>query len=241
LSPHAAAAAKSVAILQSNYVPWKGYFDIIRSVDEFILFDGMQYTRRDWRNRNRVKARGGLVWLTIPVNVKGHYHQSIRETTVSDPSWAGRHWETLRHAYARAPYFAEYADRVESLYRRAAGLTHLSEINHLFLTELCDVLGITTRLTRDTDYPPAEGKTGRLVALCQAAGATSYLSGPAARDYVEPELFERAGIALRWMDYAGYPEYPQPDPPFEHGVSVLDLIFQTGPDAPRYLDRGPAP
>ncbi len=232
---------KTVAILQSNYIPWKGYFDILRRVDEFILFDSMQYTRRDWRNRNRIKTRDGLRWLTIPVNVKGKYHQTIRETTVSEPTWADEHWTTLRQAYARAPFFRESADRIEALYQRAGTLEHLSAINHLFLTEVAALLNITTPITWDTDYPAFEGKTERLRGLCQAAGATDYLSGPAARDYIEPQVIEQAGIRLHWMNYAGYPEYPQLDPPFEHGVSVLDLLFQTGPDAARYLEREPTP
>lgn len=232
---------KTIAILQSNYIPWKGYFDIMRRVDEFILFDSMQYTRRDWRNRNKIKTKDGLLWLTIPVHVKGKYFQKINETTVSDPDWADRHWATLRLAYGRAAYFAEYAECIALLYRRAGELEHLSRINHLFLTELAALLGITTPITWDTDYPIAEGKTERLVGLCRASGATAYLSGPAARDYVVPELFDRAGIELRWMDYTGYPEYPQAHPPFEHGVSVLDLLFNIGPQAARYLERVQTP
>jgi hypothetical protein len=230
-------APKTVAILQSNYIPWKGYFDLLRRVDEFILFDSMQFTQRDWRNRNKIKTKDGLRWLTIPVHVKGKYYQKINETTVSDPRWAEEHSKTLRLTYGRAPCFAEYAGPIASLYRRAGELRHLSRINHLFLTELGALLGITTRITWDTDYPAFEGKTERLVGLCQAAGATAYLSGPAARDYIVPELFDRAGVELRWMDYTGYPEYPQLHPPFEHGVSVLDLIFNVGPQAARYLER----
>jgi hypothetical protein len=213
----------------------------MRQVDEFILFDSMQYTRRDWRNRNKIKTKDGPLWLTIPVNVKGKYLQKINETTVSDHAWAARHWSTLRLVYAKAPHFDTFAERVEALYRRAGELESLSRINHLFLSELANMMGISTPIKWDTDYPIMEGKTERLVGLCHAAAATAYLSGPAARDYVVPELFERTGIALHWMDYAGYPEYPQPHPPFEHAVSVLDLLFSVGPQAARYLDRGSGP
>lgn len=232
---------KRVAIVQSNYIPWKGYFDMIRRVDEFILYDDMQYTRRDWRNRNKIKTAQGLQWLTIPVVVKGKYHQTIKETVVSDPQWPRQHWATLQHNYSRAPYFEAYRDRIEPLYRTEDMPTQLSAINHRFLTAVCGMLDITTRLTWSMDYTIVPGKTERLVSLCQQAGATEYLSGPAARDYVVPELFEAAGITLRWFDYSGYPEYPQLYPPFEHGVSILDLIFNTGPEAGRYLlplDRG---
>src|SRR5438046_4323553 len=96
--------ARKAAIVQSNYIPWKGYFDLIRRVDEFILYDDVQYTRRDWRNRNLIKTPQGLRWLTIPVEVKGKYYQSIRDTKIADPVWAASHWQTIVHNYGRAPH-----------------------------------------------------------------------------------------------------------------------------------------
>lgn len=225
---------KKVAILQSNYIPWKGYFDLIAAVDEFILFDSMQYTRRDWRNRNRIKTPRGPEWLSIPVEVKGKYLQKINQTRVSDPAWRRAHWRTLAQNYARAPHFDAHAARFEALYLGSAE-PMLSKINHAFLVSICELLGIRTRITWDTDYPPAEGRTERLVALCRAAGADRYLSGPSARDYIQPELFAQAGIALEYMDYGGYPAYPQLHGAFEHGVTVLDLIFNTGTDAQKYM------
>src|SRR5580698_1324490 len=131
-------ASKKVAILQSNYVPWKGYFDLMARVDEFVLYDDVQYTRRDWRNRNRLKAPEGVRWLTIPVQVKGRYDQRIEETFVSDPDWAERHWQTLRSWYRRAPHFEHYEAELESLYRgtRERGL---SAINLRFLERLRDL------------------------------------------------------------------------------------------------------
>ncbi len=225
---------KKVAILQSNYIPWKGYFDLIAAVDEFILFDAMQYTRRDWRNRNKIKTPRGLEWLSIPVEVKGKFLQRINETRASGTDWRRDHWQTLAHNYGKAPHFAAQAGRFEALYL-GSGEAMLSKINHAFLVAICEQLGIRTRITWDTDYPPAEGKTERLVALCRAAGAGHYLSGPSARDYIQPELFAQAGIALEYMDYGGYPEYPQLHGAFEHGLTVLDLIFNTGADAPNYM------
>jgi hypothetical protein len=223
-----------VAIVQSNYIPWKGYFDLIAAVDEFILFDDMQYTRRDWRNRNKIKTKDGLQWLTIPVEVKGKYHQRIRDTVISDGSWAETHWRTIAHNYAHAGAFAQYRDAIEELYRTCR-FRLLSEINHHFLTGLCRLLSIPTRITWSSDYGVIEGKTERLVDLCLKAGATDYLSGPSARDYLDPEAFARAGMGVRFMDYSGYPEYPQVHGPFEHGVSVIDLLFNVGLDAPRYM------
>lgn len=221
--------------MQSSYIPWKGYFDLINAVDEFILYDDMQFTRRDWRNRNQIKTPRGVEWLTIPVSVKGRYLQRICDTRISDADWGTKHWSTLQHNYSKAPCFALYRPVFEPLYlenREAA----LSEVNRRFITAVCGVLGITTQLSWSMDYRPlTEGKTAGLVALCKRAGATHYLSGPRAREYIEPQLFEEAGIALSYFDYEGYPEYPQRFGSFEHGVSILDLLFNTGPEAPRYM------
>jgi len=226
---------KKVAILQSNYIPWKGYFDIINMVDEFILYDDMQYTRRDWRNRNQIKTAGGVKWLSIPVDTKGKFYQKINETKISDSKWAQDHWKTISFSYAKAPYFKEYKAFFEDLYQRAGEMEYLSHVNHLFLTEICKLLGITTKITWSSDYTLVEGKTERLAGLVASAGGSYYLSGPAAKDYIVDQVFEDAGIELDYMDYSGYVEYPQLHGEFTHYVSILDLIFMTGPDAPRYL------
>jgi hypothetical protein len=227
-------AAKRVAIVQSCYIPWKGYFDLMNMVDEFILYDDRQYTRRDWRNRNRIKTPQGSQWLTIPVEVKGRYHQRIDETQIGDSDWAARHWKTLEHNYRAAVHFDDHAHGVEALYRDAPG-PRLSEVNRTFLKAICEILGIRTQLSWSTDYDAAGTKTERLVSLCEAAGAGTYLSGPSAREYIDERLFAEAGVAFEYIDYAGYPEYPQLHPPFEHGVTVLDLIFNTGAEAPQFM------
>jgi len=225
---------KIVAIVQSNYIPWKGYFDLVNSVDEFILYDVVQYTRRDWRNRNVIKTRHGLQWLTIPVHVKGRYLQRIDETRISDPTWPRLHLEAIRHAYRRAPFFETYEPWLQETY--GAGETDLlSEVNERFLRAVCRLLGIATVISRASDYARLPGRHEQLLALCQASGARRYLSGPTARGYLEEARFEAAGIRVEWMDYAGYPEYPQLFPPFEHRVSVIDLLLNTGPAAPRYM------
>jgi|SRR5579862_1184869 len=225
---------KRVAISQSNYIPWKGYFDLINSVDEFVLFDDMQYTRRDWRNRNRIKTPQGTCWLTIPTDVKGRYFQKICETRVSDSRWAADHWKSIRQFYSRARYFQEYSEVLEELYLGCADAS-LSSINYRFLKAFCDLLGIRTTLTWSMQYSMPEGKTERLVGICKQAGATSYLSGPAAKDYIQPELFANEGIELTYFDYSGYPAYNQLYPPFVHEVSMVDLLLNEGPDAPRFM------
>lgn len=229
------ARRRTAAIVQSNYIPWKGYFDLINGVDEFILLDDVQYTKRDWRNRNLIKTPAGTQWLTIPVEVKGKFHQRIHETRVSDPEWARIHWSTLAQSYARAPCFGKFAPRLEGIYRAASKEASLSRINRMFIDAICEVLGIRSRISWSVDYEVLDGKTERLVGLCRAAGVTRYLSGPSARNYIEPRLFEEAGIALEYADYEGYPEYPQLWGAFEHRVTVLDLIFNVGSAAQRYM------
>lgn len=225
---------KRIAIIQSNYIPWKGYFDIIAGVDEFILFDNTQYTRRDWRNRNQIKTPRGAQWLTIPVEAAGKYHQQICETRVSNSDWRKAHWRKLQSNYSKAPHFPDYADRLEQLYL-GADEDMLSRINHSFIAAICEMLGIRTRLSWSTDYAADGAKTERLVNLCKAAGASHYLSGPSAREYIQADLFTQAGISLEYMDYANYPPYPQLHGAFEHAVTVLDLIFHTGAEAGRYM------
>jgi hypothetical protein len=223
-----------VAIVQSNYIPWKGYFDLINSVDEFVLFDDAQYTRRDWRNRNRIKTPRGVAWLTVPVITKGKYLARMREIVVSEPSWGVHHWSTIRANYARAPFFRQYADLFEGLYLDSQE-QRLSAINCCWIHAICQILGIRTKLSWSMDYQLVEGRTERLIGICRQAGASTYVSGPSARAYIQPAQFEAAGVKLTYFDYAGYPEYSQLFPPFDHYVSVLDLIFNEGPRATQYM------
>lgn len=220
---------KTVAIIQSNYIPWKGYFDLIASVDEFIIFDDMQFTRRDWRNRNKVKTPNGLKWLTVPVEVKGKYEQAIRDTKISDPLWAASHLKSLKLNYARARYFEQIWPFVEALYDKPS--ENLSELNVKMIKEICSFLGIGTKISKSWDYTILDGKSERLASLCRQAGGDIYVSGPAAKDYLDESVFERQHMAVQWFDYAGYPEYEQLWGEFEHGVTILDLLFNCGDDA----------
>jgi hypothetical protein len=225
---------KVVAIVQSNYIPWKGYFDLINSVDEFILYDTVQYTRRDWRNRNLIKTRDGLRWLTIPVQVKGRYLQTIQETKISDPGWSRRHLETIRHSYRRAPFLDQYESFLIGLYRDCSNVL-LSEVNERFLRAICQVLGISTVISRASSYSRVPDRDEQLMTLLLESGARRYLSGPTARGYLDEARFEAAGLRIEWMDYSDYPEYSQLFPPFEHRVSVIDLLLNVGPAAPRFM------
>jgi len=225
---------KKVFITQSNYIPWKGYFDAINTVDEFIIYDDLQYTRRDWRNRNKIKTNDGVKWLTIPVQVKGKYLQKINETMISDANWAVKHWKTITYNYAKAPYFKEYKDFFEELYR-SQRYKYLSEINYTFLKMICEILGINTRFRRSNEFALVQGKTERLVNICKRAGASVYYSGPSAKEYLNESLFEDENIKVRYLDYFSYPAYHQLYGNFVHDVSIIDLIFNEGSNAGKFM------
>ena len=223
-----------ISIIQSCYIPWRGFFDLIGRCDRYVIFDHVQYVRRHWHNRNRVKTAAGPEWLTIPVISKGRREQTIDTVEIEKP-WAEKHWRAIELAYRRAPQFAMMAPRVCGWYERAAKETLLTEVNTLFLREIAALLGLRTQFVRDTAHPAEGGKTERLLTIIKAAGADTYLSGPSAKAYLDVALLAGAGIAVEWMSYEGYPPYPQLHGPFEPSVSVLDLLFNVGPDAPRYL------
>jgi hypothetical protein len=236
---------KRAAILQSAYIPWKGYFDIIGFSDEFILYDDAQYTKESWRNRNRIKTPRGTAWLTIPVVSKGKFGQPIRDVRIADPRWTRNHWTKIRQHYAKAAHFDQVAPVLEDLYLRAASETLLSCVNELFIRAVSALLGITSRITRSMDYELKGDRVERLVDLCEQVGAGEYLTGPAARVYLQEERFAERGITVRWMDYSGYPPYEQlHGTPFVHEVTILDLLLNEGlEEAKRFLlsTRRPAP
>ena len=225
---------KTVAIVQSNYIPWKGYFDLIAAVDEFILYDDMQYTRRDWRNRNKIKTPEGVIWLTVPVKVKGKFTQLIRETEIDGSAWAEKHWQSLVHHYQRASCFQEISLWLRPLYLKA-NYTQLSALNRVFIEQVCAYLGIRTVISNSWDYALADGKSRRLADLCLQAGAAEYISGPAAKGYIDEQEFTDAGIKLSWFNYEGYPEYPQLWGDFTHYVSIVDLLFNCGKDSAKKM------
>ena len=220
---------KKVAILQSNYIPWKGYFDLINQVDEFIIYDEMQYTKNDWRNRNKIKSHTGIEWLTIPIRQE-QLSQKIKDTKIFNFNWNKKHWKSIQINYSKAKCFQEFGPVFEELYCNCT-YQFISEINYYFITAINNLLDIQTKISWSTEYNLIDGKTERLVDLCLQAGATEYISGPAAKDYIDKSLFDQQNIKLSWIDYSGYPEYNQLYPPFEHGVSIIDLILNEGKNA----------
>jgi len=226
--PDANSETRRIAILQSCYIPWKGYFDIIGSVDVFVVYDDVQYSKNHWHNRNLIKTPAGPIWLTIPVSRADGAFQPIEKVTISQP-FAAKHWRTIKQNYARAPFMAEWGPILEALYAEAAEMTLLTEINLLFMQAISRQLGFDTRFVHSRDLQAGGGQTERLVGICQELGATSYLSGPAAASYIDKSQFDTRGIALDWMDYSDYPEYQQAHGDFTHTVSIIDLLLNMGP------------
>lgn len=225
---------KTVAVIQSNYLPWRGYFDIIHDVDLFIFYDEVQYTKNDWRNRNRIYSKQGLSWLTLPCGY--NLNQSILETTLKNElDWGKQHWNKLSNAYRKAPYFGEYHDFFQAAYLDMEW-THLYQLNHFFIQRIAaDFLGIHTPFADSRDFPSEGSRGDKLLSLLKAAGATRYISGPAAKNYLDEAAYAAAGIEVIWKDYSGYPQYPQQNSPFEGTVSIVDLLFNVGPKAPHYI------
>lgn len=223
-------------ILQPSYLPWRGYFHQIQKADLFVFYDDVQYDDRGFRNRNRVKTDSGLRWLTIPVYSQGVQitHTPIRDVRISwDRPWARKHWETIRHAYGRAPHFARYADLLKGFYARRGEA--LADFTIELTVALSWELGLTkTRFMRSSSLAVAGARTDRLLALLAAVGADHYISGPSARAYIEEDKLRAQGVSLEYMTY-DYPEYEQLHPPYEPRVSILDLLFMKGPDAGEWI------
>jgi hypothetical protein len=233
---------KTVVITQSNYIPWRGYFAMLAEADEIVLLDVVQYTTRDWRNRNAIKSPSGPLWLTIPVAQRRG--QSIDEARVADRHWAERHIRCIEFNYRRAHAFDQIAPWLFTRLREASTFAPISEINGYLIQEMFNQLRIERPIRRCTDLIPrqelaAMNATDRLVALCRTVSATHYLTGPSARNYLETDRFEGSGIAVKWMDYSGFSPYPQCWSDFEPNVSVIDLLLNCGSASPRFLARNP--
>lgn len=230
----------NVVILQPSYIPWRGYFDQICRADLFVFYDDVQYDKRGWRNRNQIKTSQGKQWLTIPVYSRGAQTQNIPINQIQivwDDLWNETHLKAIVQSYRKAPYLNQYLPLLETFYGRHDAF--LADFTIDFTAVLTHELGNThTRFMRSSEIAGIDGqKTDRLIQILQAVGGTHYISGPSASDYIEKEKFDAAGITLEYMEY-NYPEYPQLYPPFDPYISILDLLFMTGPEAIRYISKG---
>jgi hypothetical protein len=224
---------KKVAVLQSNYIPWKGYFDIINSVDLFIFYDDVQFNKNDWRNRNKIKTQGGLKWITIPC---GHQNfKLIYEVNFVNSDWQIKHWNLIKAHYSKAPYFNHYKKFFENIYLNQ-NWKNLSKLNqYLIKTISLEFLNIKTQFDDSRNYNIQGKGEDRLINLLKKANTTKYISGPSAKAYISNDRFLSEGIHLEWMNYNNYPQYSQLYPPFEHAVSIIDLLFNTGPNAENFF------
>ena len=226
----------NVVILQPSYIPWRGFFDQIRRADLFIFYDDVQYDKHGWRNRNQIKTAQGKQWLTIPVHSKGVTEGiPIKDVRIDwSKPWAKNHLKALTFAYTKTPHFASYAPWLASVYERHDEF--LADFTIWLTIEISRQIGISkTRFMRSSEIPGIDGqKTERLIQILRHVGATHYISGPSARDYVEKDKFEAACISLGYMEY-NYPEYPQLYPPFDPYVTIFDLMFMVGEDAMKYI------
>jgi hypothetical protein len=225
-----------LAVLQSNYVPWKGYFDLMAMSDLFVVYDSVQYTKNDWRNRNLLPTANGTTWLTIPVATSGKGHQAINEAAIDDRRWARKHWQTISQVLARRSAFPAVRELWRSWWEEAEQYDLLHDVNVMFLRRLANQLCISTPLVDDREFTFApDSPTGRLVQLCTQTGADRYVTGPAGLNYLELDRFAEAGIDVDVIEYDSYPVYPQTGSEFRHGVSVLDLIASVGDEARSHL------
>lgn len=223
---------KKVAVLQSNYIPWKGVFDIIHDVDVFVFYNEVQYVPRSWQNRNVIRTENGTQWLTVPVSA--NRQTSVGEAIIADDKWQTKHYHALRTNYGKAPFFSKYDDFLKYIYFERRW-DKLAELNNFLLIEISKMLGIKTEFRDSLEFESHGAKHEKLLSLVKSVGADYYLSGPAAQDYIIVEDYKQAGIELAWKDYRGYPSYKQRFEPYISEVTILDLLFNTGDDAPYYI------
>lgn len=227
--------SKSLAIIQPAYIPWKGYFDFIASVDEFVLLDNVDFVRRTWYSRNCLKQRdGGTKWLSIPVEYSQSNPTTIHHTPVRS-GFAASHLNFIKAQYSKAPFFERYFPAFESKLLSLESSPFLSNVTIPLIEWLAEELGISTPIIKASELDACGKATDRLLDICIKRGATNYVSGPAAKSYLQQGLFRAQNITVDWMDYSGYMEYAQFYPPFSHSVSVLDLLLMMGPDAVSYM------
>lgn len=221
------------AIHQLQYWPGLRFFAKMRQADLFIYLDDVQYEKREFQNRNRIRTPRGWQYLTVPVISKGRFSQKINEVELENTgAWAADHLQAIKLNYARAPFFKEHLPALEELYSRDYRL--LADLAIATMDFLREALGIKTPVKFSSEYAVEEASSARLARLCAAAGAGEYLSGAGAKAYLDPGVFSFAGIKLSWQEFKPR-EYPQAFPGFEPDLSALDLLLNCGPRSADWL------
>lgn len=214
---------------QPVYLPWLGLFHKIALAETFCLFEEVQYLKRDWNNRNKIKTANGVIWLTVPVHTKGHRQKTIKEIEINNTlRWKEKHWKSIRLAYCKSQYWKEYADFFEDMYKR--DWIYLARLAEYQICNILKFLGISVMFTRDSQHN-FTGKSSTLVlSMCKDLGASTYIFGAMGNDYAQQNSFDKAGIKLHFQDYH-HPVYPQLYGDFVSHLSIIDLLFNVGGSA----------
>lgn len=222
----------TICIHQPDFVPYLGFFQRLLMSQHFILLDDVQFIRRGWQHRDRIKGRNGPVWLTLALR-RGDYHQLINEVELSnDPNWIADNLNLLRECYGKARRFPEVFPRVEAIYR--AGHCRMIDFNCALLDLAMEYFDISKSMSRASEYDINATSSARLLALVQARQGDTYLTGTGSRDYLDEEMFQTAGVQVMWQDFR-HPVYPQLYGDFEPMLSCLDVLFNCGRDAASVL------
>ena len=217
----------TLVVLQPGYLPWLGYFDQMRRADIFVHLDDVQFDKHGWRNRNQVKGPKGASWLTVPILHSGRFGQSILDVEIdSRRDWQRKHVATLQQFYARAPFIKEIIPQLNPLLEKP--WNRLVDLDLAAIDWLALTLGISTPRFRSSELGITGERSERLLSLCHHFGATRYLSGSAARDYLDVDKFSKAGVEVQWHDYT-HPAYRQQHGSFVSYLSTIDLLLNEGP------------
>lgn len=228
-----------IAIAQPTYFPWLGYFDLLDHVDRFVLLDSVQFERRSWQQRNRIKTPQGLAWLTIPVSVRGRRTQSIAEADICVPGFWRDHVRAIEMNYRRAPFFNRYFDDLRRRIEISASSLSLSQLTTSLLQWLAEIIGITTPMIRSSGLAVHGKRTELLAEICVCLNASSYLSPLGSSEYLIDELpvLTGCGIDVTFQHYE-HPVYRQLFSPFQPYACILDLLFNEGGNALQIIRSG---
>ena len=226
-----------IIITQSNYIPWKGNYTTMKYATHIVLYDDAQYTKRDWRNRNKIITPNGPSWLSIPIDVKGKYYQKVNEAKVKDKNWSLDHWNKIKQNYRKAPCFHVYSEFFEQLYLSdLPQLESLSDINRTILEKTIQLLSLKIEILDSRQFDITGGKTQKLINICNELDANEYFTGPAAKNYIDEKMFIDNGIKLSYYNLDGFKTYDQLWDNFDHKVSILDMFFNLGDETQKYFN-----
>jgi len=228
-----------IAVAQPTYLPWLGYFDLMDQVDTFVLLDSVQFEKQSWQQRNRIKTPSGVQWLTVPVKITGRSTQLIRDVEIAEADFHLRHLNLIRDNYRIAPFYEMFFEPLAAILKEGARQGSLGAMNIELIKWIATSLGIGTPLVRSSTLA-VEGKRAALnLAICKALGANAYYSAIGSADYLleESGIFSDCGIEIYFQNYI-HPRYQQLFPPFSEFASVIDLLFNAGPEAAAIMCRG---